>query len=291
MTTHSAPDWQISPEKLSDAELARHLEAAIRTDQRKRASRADPGSFADFCAYVFRLRIDEHHALWCDALEAVARGEISKLLFIAPPGHAKSTYTSIAFPTWYAGREYRDSVICVTTTDPLSKLYGDTVKTIIEDNPDFERVFPGVEPDRRRGWSQDGLFVRGRLKRRPEQKDATLTFVGAGGGVIGRRADGVVIDDAVDEATARSEILLGARKTWIARTIFSRLQGSAKGWRVIAGTLWTEDDVVDSAMRTGEYVTIHMTARSPGSLVAADVWIPNGVSWRPRSHYEEIGGT
>jgi hypothetical protein len=287
--TQSPLDWRISPGKLSDAELARHLEATISADRRRRASRTEPGSFADFCAYVYRLRVDEHHALWCDALEGVARGEISKLLLIAPPGHAKSTYTSIAFPTWQAGVNYRDSLICVTTTDPLSKLYGDTVKSVIEDSPGFERVFPDVKPDKKRGWSQDGLFLRGPLKRRPEQKDATITFVGAGGGVIGRRADGVVIDDVVDEATARSEILLGQRKTWIARTIFSRLQGSPKGWRVIAGTLWTEDDVVDTAMRTGEYVTVHMTARSPGSLVSADVWIPNGVQWRPRSNYEEVG--
>lgn len=289
--THSDLDWQISPQKLSDAELARHLEAAIRTDQRRAARSDRPGSFADFCAAVYRLRVDPHHALWCDALEAVSRGEIDKLLFIAPPGHAKSTYTSIAFPTWYSARHYRESIIAVTTTDTLAKLYGDTVKSVIEQSPDFTRTFPDVGPDRRRGWSQDGLFLKGPLKRRPEQKDASLVFVGAGGSVIGRRADGAIIDDVVDEAVARSEILLGQRKTWLGRTIYSRLQGSAKGWRIIAGTLWTEDDVVDSAMRTGEYVTIHMAARSPGSVVQADVWIPNGVSWRPRSHYDEIGGT
>jgi hypothetical protein len=34
-------------------------------------------------------------------------------------------------------------------------------------------------------------------------------------------------------------------------------------------------------MRTGEYVTVHMEARSPNEHVAAKLWIPNGVAWRP----------
>lgn len=260
------------------------MQATIRVMQR----RAAPLSLTDYSKYVFGLRPDAHHALWIDCLEAVANGEIPKLLFIAPPGHAKSTYTSIVFPSWYLGRFYNDTLISVTTTDGLGRLYGDTVRNVIEEGGAWRDVFPSVEPWYRRGWSQDGFFVKGPTKRRREQKDASMVYIGAGGAVIGRRAEGVIIDDAVDEATARSDVLLAARKMWINRSVFSRLQGAKKGWRVIAGTLWTEDDVVDSAMRSGEYVTVHMQARSPGSLVVADLWVPNGVAWRPRSHYDAV---
>lgn len=282
--TSSDLDWKISPEKLSDAELERHLKSTLAASLRRGARVGLP----DFARYVFGLRPAEHHLLWLDALEGVERGEISKLLLIAPPGHAKSTYTSIVFPTWYIGRNYRESVLAVTTTGDLARLYGDTVRTVIEDGESFSAVFPGVVPDRRRGWGQDGFFVKGPLKRRKEQKDAAMVYTGAGGSIIGRRADGVIIDDAVDEPIARSETLLTARKLWINRTIYSRLQGSDKGWRVVAGTLWTEDDVVDSTMRAGESVVVHMAARSPGSVVSADVWIPRGVGWRPKSHYDAL---
>jgi hypothetical protein len=244
----------------------------------------------DFARYVFGLRPAEHHLIWMDALEGVERGEIDKLVIIAPPGHAKSTYCSIVYPTWYIGRHYNESLIGVTTTDGLGRLYGDTVRTMIEEQDAFRAVFPGIEPWKTLGWTQDGFFVRGPEKRRKEHKDPTMVYTGAGGPIIGRRADGVIVDDIVDEATARSETLLGQRKTWIGRTVLSRLNGSAKGWRVFAGTLWTEDDVVDSAMRTGEYVVVHMAARSPGSVVHADVWIPNGVQWRPQRQYDVIGG-
>lgn len=270
----SIADFRRSPTKLSDAELLDQAEILKETRARRGAST----NLADASRYLFRTEPPPHSLLWLDALEALERREISKLCVIAPPGHAKSTYHSIVFPTWYLGRHYNDTLIGVTTTDGLGKLYGDTVRDVVQGDR-FAAVFPDVKPDLVRGWSKEGFFLKGPKRRPPAQKDATLVFTGAGGPVIGRRASGAIIDDAVDEATARSETLLEARKLWIRRTVFSRLKPGA--WRIVAGTLWTEDDVVDSAMRTGEYVVIHMEARSPGSIVVGNVWIPNGVAWRP----------
>lgn len=251
----------------------------LRTLGRARLRLAARSALADFSRYVFEIEPAAHHGLWIEALQALFHGAFSKLLVIAPPGHAKSTYHSIVFPAWYLGQRYNDALIGVTTTDRLGTLYGDTVRTVIEQSPEFRAVFPGVEPDRERGWAKDGFFIRGPKARGRGQKDASMVYTGAGGPVIGRRADGVIIDDAVDEEVARSETMLEARKLWVRRSVFSRLKPT--GWRIISGTLWAENDVVDSAMQTGEYVTVHLAARAPGSLVAADVWVPNGVSWRP----------
>lgn len=258
------------------------METGIRLLQR----RAAPTSYIEACRYVFGVEPAPHQELWCDALGAVERGEISKLCIVAPPGHAKSTYTSIAFPTWYLGKHYNASIIGVTTTDSLGKLYGDTVRSVIESGGPFRKVFPRVEPWYARGWSTDGFFVRGPKDRKREQKDPSLVYTGAGGPVIGRRADGVIIDDAVDEKTARSELLLEARKLWVERTVMTRLKPG--GWRIIAGTLWAEGDVVDTAMQSGEFVVIHMAARSTSTHVDADVFIPNGVAWRPDRPYKEV---
>lgn len=273
MTT-SIADFKRSPTKLSDAELVDQYE----TLKALKAKRGASTNLADASRYLFRTEPPDHGFVWIDALEAIESRAIKRLCIIAPPGHAKSTYHSIVFPTWYLGRHYNASLIGVTTTDGLGTLYGDTVRTVIEDDR-FEKIFPGVVPWKERGWAKDGFFIHGPKPRGRSQKDASMIYTGAGGPVIGRRADGIIIDDAVDEATARSETLLEARKLWIKRSVFSRSKPGS--WRIICGTLWTEDDVVDSAMRTGEYVVIHMEARSPSQLVAAKVWIPNGVAWRP----------
>ena len=44
-----------------------------------------------------------HHRLLCSKLEAVARGEIRKLLFVLPPGAGKSIYCNLWVP-WYMAR-------------------------------------------------------------------------------------------------------------------------------------------------------------------------------------------
>lgn len=279
--TISLRDLSRSPMTLSDAELVEQAELVKTALARKRAAT----SLADASRYLFKTEPPPHALLWIEALEAIERRAITRLCVIAPPGHAKSTYHSIIFPAWWLGRHYNGSLLCVTTTDSLGTLYGDTVRNVIEE-PDgrYQRVFPGVQPWRERGWSKDGFFIRGATKRPPERKDASMIYTGAGGPVIGRRADGIIIDDAIDEAVARSETLLEARKLWIRRSVFSR--GKPGHFRIIAGTLWTEDDVVDSAMRSGDYVTIHMQARSDGEQVVANVWIPNGVAWRPSPSVE-----
>lgn len=279
--TIDVSDYAISPQKLSDEQIETQMQALLATEQMQ-GSRT---RLRDFARYVYGVEPRPHQDLWIDALEGVFRGEISRLCIIAPPGHAKSTYHSIVFPTWYLGQRYNDSLIGVTTTDKLGKLYGDTVRSVIEEGGRYRAVFPDVEPWIARGWSTDGFFVRGPVKRRREQKDPSMVYTGAGGPIIGRRADGVIIDDAVDEKTARSDVLLEARKLWISRTVMSRLKPN--GWRIVAGTLWAEGDVVDTAMQSGEYVVVHMAAQGTSTLVAADVWIPNGVSWRPERPYTE----
>jgi hypothetical protein len=278
--TTSEASYTRSAKNYSDEELierARRIRAAV--DLVESAS-----DLTAFSRYVFEIDPNPPATLWTQALEAVEAGAIRRLCVIAPPGHAKSTYHSIVFPTWYLGKHPNASLIGVTTTDRLGSLYGDTVRTAIEANDRFSHVFPDVKPWQDRGWSRDGFFIRGPEARNAEQKDASMLYTGAGGPVIGRRADGIIVDDAVDEATARSETLLETRKLWVKRSVFSRLKPN--GWRIVCGTLWAEGDVVDEAMQSGEYVVIHVKAVSPSREVDADVWIPNGVKWRPRDAIE-----
>jgi hypothetical protein len=47
-----------------------------------------------------------HHALICEALDALERGDIpgNRLMIFMPPGSAKSTYGSKLFPQYFFGR-------------------------------------------------------------------------------------------------------------------------------------------------------------------------------------------
>jgi hypothetical protein len=246
----------------------------------ERAARRARVSLGAFLEYVFEAEPAPHQRPILEALEAVERGELRRLLVIAPPGHAKSTIGSIVFPAWYIGRHSAETIVGVTTTDTLGDLYADAIAGVIEFQETYRSVYPAIFPDRKRGWSRDGRFVReAGVRRSPRSKDPSFLFVGAGGGVIGRRASGVVIDDPVDEAVARSELLLERRVTWVQRSVLSRLQPGA--WAVCLGTLWTQGDVVDTLRASGEWTVIHMRALSDSRHVRATVAIPDGVAWRP----------
>jgi hypothetical protein len=194
---------------------------------------------------------------------------------------------SLVFPVFYLAARPTESLIGVTTTDLLARLYSGAVKTTFEGDR-FRTLFPEVAPETGRGWSQAGLFLKGPEPRAPGKKDPSYVAVGADGSIIGRRADGVVIDDAIDEPTARSDTLLEQRRAWLARSVLSRLKPD--GFTIVVGTLWTEGDIVDSAEQSGAYTVVKMQAESPGSMVEAEVAIPADVAWRPAMPYREVDG-
>lgn len=274
-----------TPEQLAALTLDERTELWRLTAQRARAAARE--SLAAFMEYVFDLEPAEHHRILIEGLEAIESGQIRRLLCIFPPGHAKSTITSIVFPTWYLGRHPRHMLAAVTIADTMAKLYDGAIANVIEWNEGFRRVFPSVLPEKSRGWSQDGRFLRsvGAPARDPGDKDPQLVYAGAGRGIVGRRASGVIVDDVVDLEIARSEPQLANRVEWIQSSALTRLQPGT--WAVCVGTLWREGDVVDTLRQTGDWTSIVAQAESPnGAKVYADVEIPNGVAWRPKGWQE-----
>lgn len=275
MTFTPAQIATLTPDERAD--LWRSMAARARSAARE--------SLAAYSEYVFELEPAPHHRVLIDGLEAIERGDLRRLLVIFPPGHAKSTITSIIYPTWYLGRHPRAMIVGVTITDTLAGLYDSAIANVLEWNDGFRSVFPGITPEKPRGWSSDGRFLRAPGQTRdPGDKDPQLVFAGAGRGIVGRRSSGAIIDDVVDLESARSETILEGRVRWIQSSVLTRLQPTA--WAVAVGTLWREGDVVDTLRQTGDWTAIVAKAQSPQRSVFADVEIPDGIEWRPQGWQE-----
>ena len=54
-----------------------------------------------------------HHHRVCAELEALTRRAITRLMILAPPGAAKSTYVSRCYPAWFLAMRPHLSVILV----------------------------------------------------------------------------------------------------------------------------------------------------------------------------------
>src|SRR5207237_4074103 len=100
-----------------------------------------------------------------DALEAVERGEVSRLLVTMPPRHGKSELVSVRFPAWYLGRNPDRRLVLASYAGDLAHRFSRMVRNIVESD-DFRRVFGGLpmEEDSSRIDAFDFAGRRGGLK-------------------------------------------------------------------------------------------------------------------------------
>lgn len=210
-------------------------------------------------AYVYQHQPARHHSYWLDRIEQLIRGQSQtrRLLFIAPPGTAKSTWLSLIFPPWYLGNFPDHSLLFFTSSGEMAYQFSTTVKTTLEANERHGLVFPGTaaRPNPERGWSSDGLYLAGT----PDgSKDPAYRAVGYGAATIGARAHGIILDDPLTQEDARSATVQQRAKAYYDLTVDSRLQPD--GWTIAIMTRWHERDLASHLMAKPEWETITLPA-------------------------------
>lgn len=176
------------------------------------------------------LQPARHHQLLIDHLEAVERGEITRLMVCMPPGSAKSTYTSVEFPPWFLGRNPALNIIAASHTQELAERFGRRVRNIVGSD-EFRAVY-GF------GLSADSTAAG----RWDTEKGGEYYAAGVGGSITGRRADLVIIDDPVkSREDADSERSREKAWDWYVNDLLTRLKPGAR--QIVVMTRWHEDDL------------------------------------------------
>lgn len=184
-----------------------------------------------------------HHIEIAEALEAVERGEIDRLIIEAPPRHTKSELASRRFPAWYLGRSPNKQIICSTYSGEFASDFGRDVRGIVS-APNFKRIFP-VE------LREDSQAAN----RWHTNKNGVYVSVGVGGAITGRGAHLALIDDPFkNRQEADSEVIREAVWKWYSSTLRTRLMPG--GAIVLILTRWHEDDLagrlIEKAKQGGE---------------------------------------
>lgn len=187
-------------------------------------------------------KLAAHHRLIARHLEAVERGEITRLMITMPPRHGKSMLASEFFPAWYLGRNPDHYVVTATYAQELADDFGRKVKNQIEDQS-YQAVFPGVgladDSKSAKRFHIDGAF--GGYEHGLTQRGAFYA-VGVGGPLTGRGAHLLLIDDPVkNREDAESEVIRRKTKDWYTSTAYTRLMPG--GRIVIIQTRWHESDL------------------------------------------------
>lgn len=189
----------------------------------------------------------DHHKRIAAELEAVERGETSRLIITMPPRHGKSVLASEHFPAWFVGRNPDKRIIACSHTALLAYAFSRRARNKLTD-PRWP--FPGVRVagDLRnvQSWDLDGH--RG-----------GYVAAGVGGPITGYGADCLVIDDPVKSAAdADSDASRENAWEWFQGTAATRLEPG--GRIVVIGTRWHDDDLIGRLIATGGWETLHLPA-------------------------------
>ena len=182
-----------------------------------------------------------HHEIWIDALERLARGQIpnNRLLIIAPPGHAKTNYGAIAFPSWVIGNDWLEHVLVFSATAAQSRKTSLTIREAATSDM-WAQLHPNAVPDLKRQWAAESWYMK--RPQRPGDKDPSIYAVGIGSqSVLGARGSLLVYDDVSTQDNTRTSTRRERVRDWIALTAFSRAIPDAKHLGIM--TRWHSDDI------------------------------------------------
>ena len=219
----------IATEFLTDAELeslGKHLDKYKELHDREEYQ----DKFLKFVKYVWPSFIaGDHHKIFGDKLERVARGELKRLIVNMPPRHTKSEFASYLFPAWMVGRNPKLKIIQSTNTTELSVRFGRKAKQLM-DSPEYKEVFK----TRLREDSQ----AAGKWE---TEQGGEYYAAGVGSAITGRGADLLIIDDPHTEQDAMNAQALDRTYEWYTSGPRQRLQPG--GTIVIVMTRWNEKDL------------------------------------------------
>lgn len=218
--------------------------------QLKLRARTDLDAFSE---YVFGHRPMPHHREITRILQDPSKKEV---LIIAPPGSAKSTYTSQIFPPWYIGNNPEHASILLSSSSSQSIKFSTDIRSVVVSNEKYQEVFPEIEIDPLKGESREQIYV----KRQRQYPHANLYAAGMKSSkVLGSRANLIVVDDPTTEILARSELELANQKDWFENTLMTRLIPET-GRIIVILTRWHNNDLASMLMNKLNFEVVHMPA-------------------------------
>lgn len=188
-------------------------------------------SLVSFAKYVLDVDAAKHHKIICNTFEKVFDGTLRRVILAAPPGSAKSTYSSLLAPAFAVGKKEGYQIISASHSTELAEEFGRKIKNVIK-SKEYQDIFPHVEVDQRNDAAGRWSTTNG----------CTFFAAGAGAAISGRRADLLLIDDPyknfaeANTASARKKIL-----DWYINDAKTRLKKG--GAIVIIATRWHPDDL------------------------------------------------
>ena len=216
----------------------------------------DDLSFADFRQKFLKSKTFPHQQNLIDVIEGreptwfhpamkYEKGVAdNRILINIPPNHAKSITVTVDYVTWKIVNNPNFRVLIVSQTQRLAADFLYAIKQRLT-HPMYEELqqayAAGVGFKSKTASWQATRVTFGDELRESSEKDPNLEAVGIGGQIYGKRADMIIIDDAVTLSNAND---FERQIKWLTQDVRSRLNPTGKliviGTRVAAVDLYKE---------------------------------------------------
>jgi predicted phage terminase large subunit-like protein len=182
-------------------------------------------------------------------LAPAASGKRMRLIVNLPPRSLKSIAASVALPAWLLGHNPSCRIITVSYADDLARKHARDTRIIMESGW-YRRVFPATRVNRRKNT----------------ETELTTTCHGfrlatsISGGVTGRGANLIIIDDPIKPAEAESELERKRVNEWYDTTLYSRLDDKEAGAIILMMQRLHQDDLTGHLIEKGEFEVLSLPA-------------------------------
>lgn len=163
-----------------------------------------------------------------------------RLMLFMPPRHGKSTLASIGFPAYHLGNNPDHEIIACSYSGSLAMGFSRKVRAFLRD-PTYHVLYPDAELDPESQSAESWNTTLG----------GGYVAAGVGGGITGKGAHVLIIDDPVkNREEAESVTLREATMDWYTSTAYTRL--APGGGILIILTRWHDDDMAGQLLRDAE---------------------------------------
>lgn len=161
-------------------------------------------------------------------------------MILAPRGHGKSTICTVAYSLYKLLNNPSLRILIISNTDTQAVTLLGEIKQQFE-APMMQKLFGDLRGE---PWHNHRITVSTRTQ---IFKEASVTAMGAFGPVIMGHYDIIIIDDAVDERNAKSEVKRRALRTWYMKTLLPTLEPG--GELHVLGTRWHPLDLYNDIIK------------------------------------------
>ena len=213
-------------------------------------------SFADFRERYLHQKTFPHQQNLIDVIEGREPGWLhpamkyepglnsNRILINIPPNHAKSITVTVDYVTWKVAQDPNFRVLIVSQTQQLAADFLYAIKQRLT-HPMYEGLqsayAAGVGFNSKTATWTNTRVTFGDELRESSEKDPNIEAVGIGGQIYGKRADMIIVDDAV---TLKNANEFEKQIRWLTQDVRSRLNPTGKliiiGTRVASVDLYKE---------------------------------------------------